>query len=244
MNYLLALALIVATQPGWAGAETVTAPDLQLRAQLKARFSTLISSEMNARVSQLKLHDGERFEAGQVLVSFHCALEEAELHKAQATLEKKRKTYEVNQRLETLHSIGTLELAVAKAETAEAQAEVQIAEAMLARCTIKAPFSGKVAEIIARPYQSVRVGDPLLEILDDKNLEVEFIAPSKTLPQLVIGARLQVTLDETNKTYHAEIIRLGGKVDPVSQTIKVYGRITDKTAALLPGMSGAIHLAP
>lgn len=244
MKQFLALSLFLATLPVWAEGEGTAAPDLQLRAQLKARFSTLISSEMNARVSQLKLHDGERFEAGQVLVSFHCALEEAELHKALATLEKKRKTYEVNQRLETLHSIGTLELAVAKAETAEAQAEVQIAEAMLARCTIKAPFSGKVAEIIARPYQSVRVGDPLLEILDDKNLEVEFIAPSKTLPQLVIGAHLQVTLDETNKTYNAEIIRLGGKVDPVSQTIKVYGRITDKTAALLPGMSGAIHLAP
>jgi multidrug efflux pump subunit AcrA (membrane-fusion protein) len=34
---------------------------------------------------------------------------------------------------------------------------------------------------------------------------------------------------------------VGGKVDPVSQTIKVYGRIIDKADELLPGMSGAIE---
>ena len=51
-----------------------------------------------------------------------------------------------------------------------------------------------------------------------------------------------MTLNETNKSYQAEITRLGGKVDPVSQTIKVYGRIIDKAAELLPGMSGAVEL--
>lgn len=217
--------------------------DLHLRAQLKARQSTLISSEMSARINQLKLHDGERFSAGQTLVSFHCALEEAQLSKGRATLEKKLKIHEVNQRLETLRSIGALELAVSKAEAEEAKADVQVAQAVLDRCVIKAPFSGKVAEIIARPYQSVRIGDPLLEILDDKTLEVEFMAPSRTLLKLRPGKHFRVILDETAKSYEAEITRLGGKVDPVSQTIKVYGRIIDKADELLAGMSGAVELA-
>ena len=248
MRHTIALLMLVITsiQSSLALDEkpTVTSDQtgLHLRAQLKARESTLISSEMNARVSQLKLHDGERFSAGQILVSFHCTLEEAQLSKTRATLEKKIKTYEVNQRLEKLSSIGALELAVSKAEADEAKADVQVAQAVLDRCVIKAPFSGKVAEIIARPYQSVRVGDPLLEILDDKTLEVEFMAPSRTLLKLKPGKHFRVTLDETTKTYEAEIIRLGGKVDPVSQTIKVYGRIIDKTDELLPGMSGAVEL--
>jgi membrane fusion protein, multidrug efflux system len=223
-------------------ADTSGQTELHLRAQLKARESTLISSEMNARVSQLKLHDGDRISTGQLLVSFHCSLEEAQLSKTHATLEKKIKTYEVNQRLEKLSSIGALELAVSKAEADEAKADVQVAQAILDRCVIKAPFSGKVAEIIARPYQFVRVGDPLLEILDDKTLEVEFMAPSHALLKLKPGNHFRVTLDETAKTYEAEIIRLGGKVDPVSQTIKVYGHIIDKTGELLPGMSGAVEL--
>ncbi len=214
-----------------------TNTEQNLRAQIKARESTQISSEMSGRISQLKIRDGERFSTGQVLVSFHCSLEEAQLSKAKATLEKKRKTHEVNTKLEKLNSISILQLDVSKAD-------VRVSEAMLGRCTIKAPFSGKVVEVTARSYQSVREGDPLLEIINEKNLEVEFIAPSRALPQLQPGKTFKVTLDENAKTYKAEIIRLGGRVDPVSQTIKVYGRITDDSAELLSGMSGAIQLTP
>jgi membrane fusion protein (multidrug efflux system) len=219
----------------------VNPPGLQLRAQLKARQSTMIASEINARINQLKLHDGERFAAGQVLVGFHCTLEEAQLSKSQATLGKKAKTYEVNQQLQTRGSISALELAVSKAEAEEAKADVRIAQAMVDRCVIHAPFAGKVTEVIARPFQSVRPGDPLLEILDDKDLEVEFMAPSRSMPSLAPGKRFRVTLDEVSKSYQAEITRIGGKVDPVSQTIKVYARIIDKADELLPGMSGAIE---
>jgi membrane fusion protein (multidrug efflux system) len=213
-----------------------------LRAQIKARESTQISSEMSGRINELKIRDGQRFSAGQVLVGFHCSMEEAQLSKAKATLEKKQKTHEVDKKLEKLNSISTLQLAVSKAEEDEAQADVRVGQAALERCTIKAPFSGKVVEVTARAYQSVREGDPLLEIINEKDLEVEFIAPSRALPQLKPGNTFTVTLDETRKTYKAEIIRVGGRVDPVSQTIKVYGRITDSSVELLPGMSGSIQL--
>jgi len=242
-RFAMLLTLTLAQVPALAE-PSVSQTDLHLRAQLKARQSTLISSEISARISHLKLHDGERFSAGQVLVGFHCTLEDAQLSKSQATLGKKIKTYEVNQQLETRRSIGALELAVSKAEAEEAKADVRIAQTMLERCEIHAPFSGKVSEVIARPHQSVRPGDPLLEILDDKDLEVEFMAPSRSMPNLIPGKRFQVTLDEVAKTYQAEITRVGGKVDPVSQTIKIYGRIIDKADELLPGMSGAVGFAP
>jgi membrane fusion protein, multidrug efflux system len=215
-----------------------------LRAQVKARESSQIASEMSGRIVELKIRDGQRFTAGQVLVGFHCSMEEAQLSKAKATLEKKQKTYEVNKKLQKLNSISTLELDVSKAEQEEARADVRVGQAALERCTIKAPFSGKVVDVTARAYQSVREGDPLLEIINEKDLEIEFIAPSKALPQLKPGNTFKVTLDETGKPYKAEIIRLGGRVDPVSQTIKVYGRITDSSVELLPGMSGAIELTP
>lgn len=215
-----------------------------LRAQIKARESTQISSEMSGRINQLKLRDGQRFNTGQVLVGFDCAMEEAQLSKAKATLDKKQKTHEVNKKLAKLNSISILQLDVSKAEEEEAKAEVKVSQVAVERCTIKAPFSGKVVEVTARAYQSIREGDPLLEIINEKDLEVEFIAPSKALPQLKPGKSFKVTLDETTKTYKAEIIRLGGRVDPVSQTIKVYGKITDGSHDLLPGMSGAINLIP
>ena len=219
-----------------------TGAEQLLRAQVKARESTQISSEMAGRIKQLKIRDGERFTKGQVLVSFDCSMEEAQLSKVKATLDKKQKTHEVNQKLAKLNSISNLQLDVSKAEQDEAVADVQVGQVALEHCTIKAPFSGKVVEVTARAYQSVRESEPLLEIINDKDLEIEFIAPSKAMLQLKPGRAFKVTLDENAKIYKGQIIRLGGRVDPVSQTIKVFGRITDNSAELLPGMSGAITL--
>lgn len=50
-------------------------------------------------------------------------------------------------------------------------------------------------------------------------------------------------IEETDKTYAAKITRLGGRVDPVSQTIKVFGEISGAAPELMAGMSGRANIA-
>jgi hypothetical protein len=83
-----------------------------------------------------------------------------------------------------------------------------------------------------------------MEILDNSALELEFIVPSKWSPWLVKGYKFNIKLDETGKTYPAEITRINGKIDSVSQTIKVAAVINGKFAELSPGMSGVIVMTP
>jgi membrane fusion protein, multidrug efflux system len=55
---------------------------------------------------------------------------------------------------------------------------------------------------------------------------------------------LQRRSRETDKTYPARITRLGGRVDPISQSIKVIGEITAHAPELMAGMSGRASIAP
>ena len=103
---------------------------------------------------------------------------------------------------------------------------------------------GRVGAIMVREFQHVSEGAPLLEILDDRNLEMELIVPSRWLAWLKPGLRFTVAVDETGHSYKAEIFRLSGKVDAVSQSIKVYGRLVEPAPELLPGMSGKAQLTP
>jgi membrane fusion protein, multidrug efflux system len=78
-------------------------------------------------------------------------------------------------------------------------------------------------------------------------LEVELIAPSRWLSWLSWlkpGYAFQIAVGETEKTYSAKITRLGGRVDPVSQSIKVIGEITGNAPELMAGMSGRATLTP
>ena len=214
-----------------------------VRAQLKPRQSTLIAANMTGYISTLNVRDGDRFQKGQVLVGFDCSEEQSRLAHAEATQAKKEKQYEVNVQLNRLKSVSHLEVEVSEAEVREASAETRVMKAISAKCTITAPFTGRVAERIARAHQTVKEGDPLLEVLDDSEMEIEFIAPSKWLTWLNSGYRFTVLIDETDRSYNAEVVRKAGAVDPVSQSIKYYGRIIQKAPELMAGMSGTVQIA-
>jgi RND family efflux transporter MFP subunit len=216
----------------------------EIRAQLMPRRYTTLAAEIGAKVSRLPVPEGGRFKAGEALVAFDCSLQAAQLNKAKAALVAAEKTWQANQRLAELHSVGTVELEVSEAEAAKARAEVAANAAVIAKCSVGAPFAGRVAEQKVREQQYVQPGQPLLDILDDSALEIEFIVPSKWLVWLKPNHAFQVAIDETGKTYPAKVQRIGARVDPVSQSIKLSAVIDGKFNELVAGMSGKVLMAP
>ena len=110
----------------------------------------------------------------------------------------------------------------------------------LGKCEIVAPFNGRVAEQKVREQQYVQPGQALLEVLDDSALEVEFIMPSRWLRSVRVGSTVQIAVDETGRSYPARVQRLGARVDPVSQSVKVIATIDGRHPDLMAGMSGRV----
>lgn len=214
----------------------------EIRAQLLPRRFTTIAAEIGAKINRLPVPEGGVFKSGQLLVGFDCTLPQAMLQKARAELGAADKTRAANQRLAELNSIGQLELELSRSAVSKAAAEVGAQQAMLAKCTITAPFSGRVAEQKVREQQYVQPGQPLLDILDDSVLELEFLVPSLWLANLRVGQQFQVEIDETRRSYPAKFIRIGARVDPVSQSVKVAAAIDGKFPELIAGMSGRVQL--
>jgi RND family efflux transporter MFP subunit len=216
----------------------------EIRAQLAPRRYTTLAAEIGAKINRLPVPEGGRFHAGQVLVSFDCALQRAQLDKARAVLAGSERTYSANKRLSELNSIGKVELDLSEAEVTKNRAEVATQASMLAKCSIAAPFSGRVSEQKAREQQYVQPGQALLEILDDSVLELDFIVPSKWLAWLKPGYAFHVAIDEVGKTYPARVQRIGARVDPVSQSVKITAAIDGKFPELIAGMSGRVNMQP
>ncbi|MEY2947577.1 MAG: hypothetical protein RL084_974 [Pseudomonadota bacterium] len=211
-----------------------------IRAQLMPRRYTTIAAEIGAKVSGIPVSEGGSFRAGQILVQFDCSLQRAQLDKAEAELEGAEQTLKSNLRLEQLNSVGQLELDLSKSGANKAKAEVGANKAVLAKCQVNAPFAGRVAEQRVREQQYVQPGQPLLDILDDSVLELEFLVPSVWLRWLKVGGAFDVQIDETRKTYPAKFTRIGARVDAVSQSVKVAAAIHGKFPELMAGMSGKV----
>ena len=216
----------------------------EIRAQLLPRRYTTIAAEIGIKVNRLPVPEGGAFSAGQLLVSFDCTLQQAQLQKAVAEQDAAELTLKSNQRLAELNSVGQLELDLSRAAVGKARAEVGANRAVLGKCSVAAPFAGRVAEQKVREQQYVQPGQALLDIIDDSVLELEFLVPSHWLGWLRVGSKFQVQIDETRKTYPAKFIRIGARVDPVSQSVKVAAAIDGRFSELIAGMSGRVLITP
>ena len=219
-------------------------PAASVGVQVVARQDTVLGAPMAGRLSAFPLRDGDRFAQGEVVARFVCAQVDALVARAKATLNKKQQQLGIAAKLRQLGTNNVAEYTLAAAEVNEAQADLGIAQASAENCTVTAPFAGRVGNVMTRANEFVALGAPLLELIGDQELELELILPSRWMVWLKPGAAFVVHIQETGQDYPAEIVRLSGKVDSVSQSIKVYGKVTGATTGLLPGMSGQATLNP
>jgi len=237
---LLAFAASGISAPAFAADATVDAgKDGRIRVQFVAFQQSVLSSELSAKIAAMPFREGDTFRQGQTLVSFDCGLFRAQLNKAEASAEAARQTLKVDQRLAQLNSIGALDVELAASKVKETEAEAGAMRATVSKCVLPAPFTGRVAKLDAQAFEFVAPGKPLLEILDTRRLELQMIVPSKWLAWLKVGGHFTVKVDELEREYTARIVRVGARIDPVSQSISLAGEVEGAHPELLPGMSGA-----
>lgn len=215
-----------------------------VRVQVTAVLSTTIGAPMTGKLDRFPLVDGDRFKEGDVLARFACAERDAALQRAKAALELKRRVLGNKQKLGSLGNSTGLEIDIAAGEVAEANADLAVAQTLQANCIVTAPFSGRVSEVSAHPFQFVQLGAPLIEILSDRDLQFAMVVPSRWLAWLKQGLGFDVAIEETGRIYPVELSRISGKVDPVSRSVKIYARAKGATEDVLPGMSGRALLSP
>ena len=132
---------------------------------------------------------------------------------------------------------------VSEAEVEKAQAAVKAAQVNVNGCTVLAPFPGRVVKTIVNEHENVFPNDQLISLLDDSQLEIELILPSKSLAWLRAGTTFEYSVEETGLRYPAVVQEIGANVDPASQTVKVKGLFRTKPDNVLAGMSGTASFA-
>lgn len=222
---------------------STTASTSEVRGVLRARSQAVLASELAGRVVALPYAEGQAFAKGDVLVKFDCSAYQAQQNAANASVRAAREELQNKQQLAALNSVGRFEVSLAEARQAQAQAEAQVYQVQVQRCQVKAPFDGQVVARKVQAHESVASGAPLLEIVDNRSLEIHLLVPSRWLGRLKPEQTFSFVPDETGAPINAVIKRLGARIDEGSQTLLLIGSLPANTPGLLAGMSGTAHFA-
>lgn len=216
--------------------------DSEARGVLRARDQAMLASELSGRIVELPFSEGESFKKGDTLARFDCSAYQAQLNAASAASRGASEELAHNKQLAALNSVGRFEVARAEAKLTETQAQSQVYQVQVKRCSVLAPYDGQVVQRKVQRYESVSAGAPLLEIVDNRSLEIHLLVPSRWMGKLKPGQTFSFTPDETGKAFSATVKRLGARIDEGSQTLLLVATLPN-ASGLMAGMSGTAHFA-
>ena len=178
------------------------------------RVARIYNREAGA-IARLEVYPGDRVRKNQLLVTLDSRLLRAEIRKAEATLDLKRRRLERLVKLQKQHAASTDELNEAATELEVAKAELARLRTRLGFYQIKAPFNGLVTERLVEPGDGVARFTHLLTLADPDSLRVRAELDGEALAELAVGDAVTVVLDGVR--HPGRLTRLAPVVDAVSR---------------------------
>lgn len=230
--------------------QTDSKTEYQAYAVLTPVKAAELSSEMTGIILSIRYLPGETFSKGDTLITFNCKDIEIDIKRTTAEMKFTHAIKESTIQLQNLNSISSVDAAKAHSEHEKALAELEKHQHQLTKCTILAPYDGEVVAKEANVNETVKIGDPLIHIVNNKNLEVKMYIPSLWLQKLTIQTPFKLDLQELGDTVsiNGKITKIVGNIDPASQSVLVFGKLNDENYKinrnnykLFSGMSGVAN---
>ena len=185
--------------------------------------------ERELRVAELR-----RYQAGLETAAETLKLRQQEL----ARLEGLRKSAAFSQaRLDDKRqevAVAKAEIAVARGQAESAKASLSLAEINLSYADVIAPYDGVVSRRHTEAGAFVNLGDPLVTLIDDGNLEIEADVPARNVSGLTPGVQVNATLSLGN-TMSANVRAVVPDENPQTRTRTV--RFTVAAASVSDGIA-------
>jgi membrane fusion protein, multidrug efflux system len=195
----------------------------------------LVRSEVAGRITRINFKEGTTVKKGQVLVTINADEIQAELTKLR---ENQRLYRDMEQRQRTLlekEYISKQEYDEANNRFRTASADIQAAQATLAKSTIRAPFSGLVGLRNVSEGSYISPNTPITTILDIRSVKIDLSIPGRYSQSVKTGDEITFMVEGNPETYTATVYAIEPKIDPVTRTLQVRARYQNKNNEVLPG---------
>ena len=210
---------------------------------LRANESVDLTVSVTETVTALHFDDGDRVEAGQVLVEMTSDEEHAQLEEAQATVDEARRQYQRIKSLQEKQTAAESLLDQRRREWETGRARLAAIEPRLADRLLRAPFAGVVGLRNVSVGTLIAPGDVITTLDDDSVMKLDFSIPSIYLGELAPDLPVTATTRAwEGRRFAGTVKSIDSRVDPVTRTVMVRALLPNPDHALRPGMLLQVEL--
>lgn len=218
-------------------------------ARIDATYRAQLSFQVGGEIKQLLVKMGEEVRKGDLLATLEPSDLQLALNAAQARYSLAKTEWQRAKQLHEKKLVSTDSYEQQETQYKAALANWEQAKTDLSYTEIHAPFDGVVSYTYVKPHQVVAEKQEILNLIDNRVLDVSFALPVTYVESLSLAqlkqAEMWVTMDsEPNKRISGQFKEISTRPNPDTnsyQAVVTIDRPEDRN--LLTGMTGQVHIA-
>ena len=203
-------------------------------ATLRADKQAQVMARTNGVVRKLQVEEGDRVAEGAPLVYLEDEEQKIEFERVSSVRDTRVREYERARRLHEQELMSEEEFETIRREWEEAVHAADLAELLLSRTVIHAPFKGRILRRHLDVGATVSNGTAVYDLADLDPLYADVNVPEQQVARLSAGQRVRLIADPADEATLARIERIAPVVDVATGTVKVTLAV-DGSSDLRPG---------
>jgi membrane fusion protein (multidrug efflux system) len=196
-----------------------------------------VSADLPGTVDRVAIDSGRAVQAGEVLLELDTRQERAQLAAAEADRDLAKVNFDRMEGLLNESVISKAEYDKAASERKQTEAKAGEIEAMIARKTIKAPFTGILGIRQVNRGQYLKAGDPVVGLQSLNPIYINFDVPQQDAERVRVGRAVQVTAKDIGTVpFAGQVTALDSVVDQGTRNVKIQATLANPEGKLRPGM--------
>lgn len=212
-------------------------PQVLAVGSLRAIHGVEVTTEVAGLVRRVDFKSGSDARAGQTLVQLNADPDIAQLQALMAEANLAALTYHRDLIQYQAQAIGRAQLDTDAANLKSTREQEAAQAALVAKKTVRAPFSGRLGITTVNPGQYLNAGDPIVTLESVNPIYVDFRLPQDDLSRVAVGQAVHVTADAfPGSAFEGRITSIDPLVDPSTRNFEAEATIRNPQQKLLPGM--------
>ena len=210
---------------------------------LRSDESVIVRAEQSGRITALNFKEGQPVRVGQMLVQLDDSVARAELEQARANQKLGKAKFDRAVELKERNFISGQAKDEAENAMRVADATVSLADAKLAKLTIKAPFSGTIGLRTASTGDYVKDGQDIVNLEKTDSIKVDFKVPEIFQSKINVGQALSVALDALpGQAFAGKVVAVNPQLDTAGRAVVLRAQMDNRSGVLKPGMFARVRL--
>lgn len=217
--------------------EKILAEQFETLGSLASTDNIDITSELAGQIAAIYFTPGAFVKRGTLLIQLDDTVLKSQLASAEANLLLSETNHKRTKELAKRSVASEQALDKTLADLQEKQNTAKVKRAQLEKLSLRAPFAGSLGSRQVSVGQYVKIGQPLVRLVANQKLRVEYNLPERYLAKLHLGQKVRVHSDAfPNKSYLGLVNYIDPAVDKETRTIAVEALIDNSEHLLSTGM--------